>query len=261
MGKLLQGVEPDEARGALQGVDGAEHAVELFPVLGLFLQGEQAFLPFPELVARFFAEYRQVLGLDFHAGVSVFRFASPGLCLGQQAVRPSSVSWRVSFSSTAMLISMGPYWVMSPRTSAGFGTRCTLRFVPAAMAGVVMFRIWSRLWFSRDVALPVIMLATSPRQSRNMIFFSCGDLPSSILSTSRSASCAVEAVDDLPGQESVDPDDDGDPEGGLDLFLVGQVPAAHFDAGDLRDHAHGRLDKGVHVLGVDFYHGFFLLSS
>src|SRR5271157_6395280 len=65
---------------------------------------------------------------------------------------------------------------------------------------------------------------------------------------------AVQAVDDLAREKSVDPDDDGNTVGRLSLFLVGQMAAPYLDAGDLGHHAHGRLDERIHVFGVDLYH-------
>ncbi len=44
---LLQDIESDEPRGTLQGVDGAEHAVQLLRVLVVLLEGQEAFLPLP----------------------------------------------------------------------------------------------------------------------------------------------------------------------------------------------------------------------
>src|SRR5208337_1442985 len=123
MRQLLQQVEPDEPRRSLQRVDRAKQVVQRLAVRGVFLQGEQAFLPLAQLVSRFFTEDGQVLCLDFHPTSPFPRVPRAQVSLSRPSAMEMPTSWSVSFSSTAMLISMGPYWVIRPSTRAALGTR------------------------------------------------------------------------------------------------------------------------------------------
>ena len=104
------------------------------------------------------------------------------------------------------------------------------------------------------MALPVIMLATSPGvQGHDLLLLGALALEEPV--DQALAELAVEAVHDLAREVAVHADDDGHGVRGLHLGLVGEVTAPDFNAGDLCDDLHGSLDERVHVSGVDFHVG------